>query len=124
MTLLSQLAALGAIGGAGVVYGTDAFCALVQRPALARVDDATLTAVMGNVHRLADRRMPAPGIVAAAAAAGLAGRSCRPDRLVGDSGSGVPPLGGLLASAEFAADMRGFDVSSNVKVEELLLDPV
>jgi hypothetical protein len=58
-----------------VVYGTDVFCALVQRPALARVDDAALTAVMGNVHRFADPRMPAPGIlgvIAAAAAAGLA----------------------------------------------------
>ena len=60
MTLLSQLAALAAIVATGVVYGTDVFCALVQRPALARVDDATLTAVMGNVHRFADRRMPAP----------------------------------------------------------------
>ena len=40
MTLLSQLAALAAIVGTGVVYGTDVFCALVQRPALARVDDA------------------------------------------------------------------------------------
>ena len=59
MTLLSQLAALAAIVGTGVVYGTDVFCALVQRPALARVDDAALTAVMGNVHRFADRRMPA-----------------------------------------------------------------
>jgi len=29
-----------------------------------------------------------------------------------------------MASAEFAADMRGLDVSSIVKVEELLLDPV
>jgi hypothetical protein len=28
-----------------------------------------------------------------------------------------------MASAEFAADMRGFDVNSIVKVEELLLDP-
>lgn len=28
-----------------------------------------------------------------------------------------------MASAEFAADMRGFDVSSIVRVEELLLDP-
>jgi len=53
VTLLAQLAALVAIVGTGVVYGTDAFCALVQRPALARVDDATLTAVMGNVHRYA-----------------------------------------------------------------------
>jgi hypothetical protein len=43
MKLVSQLAA---IVGTGVVYGTDVFCALVQRPALARVDDATLTAVV------------------------------------------------------------------------------
>jgi hypothetical protein len=80
MTLLSQVAALAAIAGTSVVYGTDVFCALVQRPALARVDDATLTAVMGNVHRFADRRMPAPGILgvaAAAAAAGLAAAAGR-----------------------------------------------
>jgi Domain of unknown function (DUF1772) len=80
MTLLSQLAALAAIVGTGVVYGTDAFCALVQRPALARVDDAALTAVIGNVHRFGDRRMPAPGIlgvVAAAVAAGLAAAAGR-----------------------------------------------
>jgi hypothetical protein len=32
VTLLSQLAALAAIVGTGVVYGTDVFCALVQRP--------------------------------------------------------------------------------------------
>lgn len=69
MTLLAQLAALVAILGTGVVYGTDAFCALVQRPALARVDDATLTAIMGNVHRYGDRRMPAPGILGMFAAA-------------------------------------------------------
>jgi hypothetical protein len=81
MTLLSQLAALLAIVSTGIVYGTDAFCALVQRSALARVDDATLTAMMGNLHRFGDRRMPAPGIlgvIAAAAAsvfAAVAGRT-------------------------------------------------
>jgi len=69
MTLFSQLAALLAIVSTGIVYGTDAFCALVQRPALARVDDATLTAIMGNVHRFADRRMPVPGILGVTAAA-------------------------------------------------------
>lgn len=63
MSLLAQLATLLAIMSTGVVYGTDTFCALVQRPALARVDDATLTATMGNVHRYGDRRLPAPGIV-------------------------------------------------------------
>jgi hypothetical protein len=61
VTLLAQLAALVAILSIGVVYGTDTFCALVQRPALAGVDDETLTTVMGNVHRYGDRRMPAPG---------------------------------------------------------------
>jgi hypothetical protein len=40
VTLLAQLAALVAIVSTGVVYGTDAFCALVYRPALARADDA------------------------------------------------------------------------------------
>ncbi|MEU8614281.1 DUF1772 domain-containing protein, partial [Actinoplanes sp. NPDC048791] len=75
MTLVSQLAALLAVLSTGIVYGTDAFCALVQRSALAHVDDSTLTAVMGNLHRVADRRMPVPGIlgvIAAAAAAVLA----------------------------------------------------
>ncbi len=55
-----------------MVHGTDTFCARVLRPALARVDDATLTAVMGNVHRHGDRRMPALGILGIAAAAALA----------------------------------------------------
>jgi len=60
MTPLSQLGALLAIVGTGIVYGTDAFCALVQRSALARVDDATLTAIMGRgsrpPRRICDRR--------------------------------------------------------------------
>jgi hypothetical protein len=81
VSLLAQLAALLAIVSTGVVYGTDAFCALVQRPALARVDDTALTSVMGNVHRYGDRRMPAPGIlgvVAAAAASVLAAMAGHP----------------------------------------------
>lgn len=80
MTLLAHIAALIAVMSAAVVYGTDVFCALVQRPALARVDDATLTAVMGNVHQFGDRRMPTPGvlsIIAAAAATVLAWREQR-----------------------------------------------
>jgi hypothetical protein len=79
--LAAQLAALPALVGTGLVFGTDAFCALVQRPALARVDDTALTAVMGNVHRYGDRRMPVPaliGLLAAAVAAVLAAPSARP----------------------------------------------
>ncbi|HEX6449114.1 MAG TPA: hypothetical protein VF060_06615 [Trebonia sp.] len=60
-----------------MVYGTDVFCAIAQRPALARVDDAALIAVMGNVHRFGDRRMPAPGILGVAAAAALAAAAGR-----------------------------------------------
>ncbi|MCQ4120001.1 DUF1772 domain-containing protein [Rhodococcus tibetensis] len=63
MIHLAHLAAIVAVLSIGVAYGTDVFCALVQRPAVARVDDATLTAVMGNVHRFGDRRMPVPGIL-------------------------------------------------------------
>lgn len=81
MHLAAHLAALIAVMSTAVVYGTDAFCAFVQRPALARVDDAALTAVMGNVHRFADRRMPAPGIlglIAAAAASVFGALADRP----------------------------------------------
>ncbi|MDO0937266.1 DUF1772 domain-containing protein [Streptomyces sp. DG2A-72] len=51
-----------------VVYGTDVFCAIVQRPALAHVDDAALTQSMGQVHRFGDRRMPIPGVTGLVAA--------------------------------------------------------
>lgn len=69
MTTLAQLTALIAVLGTAVVYGTDTFCAMVQRPALAAVDDAALVAVMGNVHRYGDRRMPLPGMIGGASAA-------------------------------------------------------
>jgi hypothetical protein len=61
--------ALIAVLGTAVVYGTDVFCAMVQRPALARIDDRALLAVMGNVHRYGDRRMPVPGVIGMVAAA-------------------------------------------------------
>jgi hypothetical protein len=52
-----------------VVYGTDVFGAIVQRPALARIDDRALLAVMGNIHRYGDQRMPIPGVLGVVAAA-------------------------------------------------------
>ena len=81
MIELSHVLALIAMIGTGVVYGTDVFCAVVLRPALARVDDATLAATAGNVHLFGDRRMPIPGVVglvgsaAAAVLAAVAGAS-------------------------------------------------
>jgi Domain of unknown function (DUF1772) len=70
------VAALMAVLGTAIVFGTDVFCAMVLRPALARVDDRCLVAVMGYVHLYGDRRMPVPGvlgIVGAGASAALAG---------------------------------------------------
>jgi hypothetical protein len=77
---LAKAAALIAVLSTAVVFGTDVFCALVQRPALALVDDGALVAVMGYVHRYGDRRMPFPGVIglvgaaASAAFAAAAGR--------------------------------------------------
>jgi hypothetical protein len=80
MTDTIRIAALIGVLSTGVGYGTDVFCALVQRPALARVDDRALTTVMGNVHRYGDRRMPIPGvlgIIAAGTCAAVAGIAAR-----------------------------------------------
>jgi hypothetical protein len=77
---LAKVAALIAVLGTAVVFGTDVFCALVQRPALALVDDGALVAVMGYVHRYGDRRMPFPGVIGmigAAASAALAAAAGR-----------------------------------------------
>ena len=89
MSLVAHLAALLAIVSTGVVYGTDAFCALVQRPALDRVDDRSLVAVMGNVHRYGDRRMRLPGVVGAAAAAAAAALAALAGRWSAASAAGA-----------------------------------
>jgi hypothetical protein len=78
--MVAKLLAVIAVLGTAVAYGTDVFCAMVQRPALARVDDRALLAVMGNIHRYGDRRMPLPGViglVSAAISAGLAAATGR-----------------------------------------------
>jgi hypothetical protein len=64
----AKLAIVIALLGTAVIYGTDVFCALVQRPAVAGIDDRALVAVMGNVHRYGDRRLPAPGVIGIVAA--------------------------------------------------------
>jgi hypothetical protein len=75
LDLIIRTTALIAVLATAVVYGTDVFCAIVLRPALALVDDHVLVAVQGRVHRYGDRRMPVPGVlgmVATAASALLA----------------------------------------------------
>src|SRR5690349_1074135 len=62
-------AAVIAVLGTAVVYGTDVFSAIVLRPAIASIDDRALVAVMGSVHRYGDRRMPVPGVLGIVATA-------------------------------------------------------
>jgi hypothetical protein len=72
MTQIVHATTLVAVMGAAVAYGTDVFCAVVLRPALARLDDQALTAVTGYVHYYGDRRMPVPGAVGTVAAVATA----------------------------------------------------
>jgi hypothetical protein len=69
LDLITRGAALIAVLSTAVVYGTDVFCAIVLRPALASVDDDALVAVVGSVHRYGDRRMPVPGALGIVATA-------------------------------------------------------
>jgi hypothetical protein len=69
LDLISRTAALIALLGTAVVFGTDVFCAIALRPALASIDDGALVAVMGSVHRYGDRRMPVAGVLGVVAAA-------------------------------------------------------
>jgi hypothetical protein len=60
-----------ALLSSGVVYGTDVFFALIARSALRRVDEASLTQVMGHLHAVADARMPLFGATALLSTGGL-----------------------------------------------------
>ena len=93
MITLSILFAALSLLATGVIYGTDVFSALVLRPAMAALDDATLTQAAGRVHQDGDRRLPLPGatgILAAALSAVFAA-------LAGDPG--VAALGGVAVVA-------------------------
>jgi Domain of unknown function (DUF1772) len=75
MRTLIEIVAVLAILANAVIYGTDVFGAIVQRPAIAAVDDRTLTQSLGHVHRVADRRLKVvtiSGLIAAIATTALA----------------------------------------------------
>ena len=75
MRMLIEILAGLAILANAVIYGTDVFGATVLRPAIAAVDDRTLTQLLGHIHRIADRRFPAigaSGLIAAMATVALA----------------------------------------------------
>ena len=76
-TLIEILAGLAILANA-VIYGTDVFGAIVLRPAIAAVDDRTLTQLLGHIHRIADvrlRNITVLGLITAIATAALAAAS-------------------------------------------------
>jgi hypothetical protein len=76
-TLIEILAGIAILANA-VIYGTDVFGAIILRPAVASVDDRTLTQLLGRIHRIADRRFPtigAAGLIASVPMTALAGAS-------------------------------------------------
>ena len=69
MSTFATIAALIGVLAAGIIYGTDVFCALVRRPALGHLGDTTRTAIMGRPRQYGDRRLPAPGVIGILSAA-------------------------------------------------------
>ncbi|MCG5434298.1 DUF1772 domain-containing protein [Mycobacterium sp. MYCO198283] len=92
MTLdLAHVAAVVAVLATAVVYGTDVFCAVVLRPALASIPDDALVAVTGEVHRYGDRRLPVPGVLGTLATSTSAA-------LAAASGQGRPAIAAGVAA--------------------------
>ena len=76
-TFIEILAGLAILAN-GVIYGTDVFGAIVLRPAIAAVDDRTLTQLLGHIHRIADvrlRNIAVVGLITAVATAAVAAAS-------------------------------------------------
>jgi hypothetical protein len=53
-----------AIVAVAVVFGTDVFFTVVGKKALAQSKDESIADVMGNIHAVADARMPVFGVMA------------------------------------------------------------
>jgi Domain of unknown function (DUF1772) len=88
--MLTLTVLFAAILAVAVVFGTDVFFTVVGRAALARTSTPAMLETMGRVHEVADRRMPAFGIL------GIAG--C----LVAFA---LAPASRLLAGAALAAQL-------------------
>lgn len=63
LKLVADGLACVAVLSLGVVYGTDAFFALIGRKALAQSSEASIVDVIGHVHEVADARMPIFGVL-------------------------------------------------------------
>jgi hypothetical protein len=109
MTVLAQLLIAAALVATAVIYGTDVFAAIVLRPALAHVDDRTLTGTTGYLHDYADRRLPLPGALGLAAA--VAGTAVA--ALAGHPGAAVAGGAAVLAMAVWLLIYRSVSAPIN-----------
>ena len=94
MIEVSHVLVVIAILNVGIIYGTDVFSLIVLRPALDRVDDPTLVAIMGRVHQFADRRLRLPGIAGLAFTVAGTAFVAGADRL----GATIAGIVGVIAS--------------------------
>src|SRR3954451_5574154 len=109
MLTASVILAAIAAGATAVIYGTDAFCALVWCPSLAGLDDTALTRSAGAVHRYGDARLPpigATGIVAATASAITAALAGHPAGTALAGAGGVARLAGLAVYQRVSAPVN------------------
>jgi hypothetical protein len=86
VTVLLDVFATTAALATAVIFGTDTLGALVMRPTLAALDDATMTRVVGLSHRYGNARMPLPGILSVVAGAATALTAF----LIGRPAAGIP----------------------------------
>ena len=61
--VIARIPLLLALLGAAAVFGTDVFFCVVGRTALRGVSDAAIVETMGQLHEVADRRMPIFGVL-------------------------------------------------------------
>src|SRR3954452_21129612 len=109
LDLFIRATAVSAVLATAVVYGTDVFCAMVLRPALASIGDDAVVAVMGQVHRYVDQRMPLPGvlgIVATATSAVLAVVAAHWMQAIAASAALILLLGWLALYARVSAPIN------------------
>jgi Domain of unknown function (DUF1772) len=100
-TLIEMLAGLAVLANA-VIYGTDVFGAIVQRPAIAAVDDRSLTQVLGHVHRVADRRFAAIAIGGLFTAGATAALSAAVGHWVSTAAAAIATLALIIFSVIYA----------------------
>ncbi|MBF5002398.1 DUF1772 domain-containing protein [Nocardia sp. BSTN01] len=72
MVTTTQILIVAAILSNAIVFGTDAFSAIVVRPALAYVSEDVLVRTMGHIHLYGDKRLSLPGTIGSLLALGAA----------------------------------------------------